>query len=86
MELRLPASKLEKTKPKLRVWESCRSGTKRTLLSLIGSLQHCCQAIVLGRPFLRRLIDRAYSVSELHHFVHLSAWEKEDLEWWTTLL
>lgn len=86
MELRLPAIKLEKIKAKLKLWESRRSGTKRKLLSLIGSLQHCCQAIVLGRPFLRRLIDRAYSVSELHHFVHLSAWEKEDLDWWNTLL
>ncbi len=86
MELRLPASKLEKIKAKLKFWDTRRSGTKRTLLSLIGSLQHCCQAIVLGRPFLRRLIDRACSVSELHHFVHLSSGEKEDLDWWNTLL
>ena len=86
MELRLPVSKLEKIRAKIKFWESRRSGTKRTLLSSIGSLQHCCQAIVLGRPFLRRLINRAYSVSQLHHFVHLSAWEKEDLDWWNTLL
>ena len=60
MELRLAASKLEKIKAKLKFWESRHSGTKRTLLSLVCSLQHCCQAIVLGRPFLRKLIDRAY--------------------------
>ena len=49
---------------------ACQS--KREFLSVIALLQHCCQAIVLGRPFLRRLIDRAHSVSDLHHFVKLS--------------
>ena len=43
-----------------------RATNKRLLLSLIGLLHHCCQAMYLGRPFLRRLIDRAHSVSELH--------------------
>ena len=70
----------------LRSWGSRRSGSKRQLLSLVGRLQHCCQAITLGRPFIRRLIDRAYSVKELHKFVHLTAWEKEDIEWWTSLI
>lgn len=85
-ELRLPASKLDRVRAELRSWGTRRSGTKRQLLSLVRRLQHCCQAITLGRPFIRRLIDRAYSVEELHKFVHLTVWEKEDLEWWHSLI
>lgn len=85
-ELRLPNEKLLKVRAALSTWDKKKSGTKRELLSLIGLLQHCCQAIVLGRPFLRRLIDRAHSVADLHHFVKLSPWERDDLQWWFRLL
>ena len=85
MELRLPQDKITKIKTELAFWVSNRSGTKRQLLSLIGRLQYCCQAVVLGRPFLRRLINRASTVSDLHHFVRLSAWEKDDIKWWDLL-
>eukprot|EP00112_Aurelia_sp_Birch-Aquarium-sp1_P003277 Seg1363.36 transcript_id=Seg1363.36/GoldUCD/mRNA.D3Y31 product="Polyprotein P3" protein_id=Seg1363.36/GoldUCD/D3Y31 len=84
-ELRLPVEKLTKVHLVLDTWKDRKTGTKRDLLSLIGLLQHCCQAVVLGRPFLRRLIDRAKTVSELHHFVTLSLWEKEDIQWWYTI-
>ncbi len=86
LELRLPQDKLSKVRAHLAKWSGQRVGTQRDLLSLIGLLQHCCQAIVPGRPFLRRLIDRAHSVSELHHFVRLSVWERDDIEWWFRLL
>ena len=56
------------------------------LLSLIGLLQHCTQAIPIGRPSLGRLIDRAHSVKELYHFVRLSVWEMNDTEWWRRLI
>ena len=85
-ELRLPASKFGRMRAELRSWGSHRSGSKRKLLSLVGRLQHCCQAITLGRPFVGSLIGRAYSVKELYKFVHLTAWEKEDLEWWNSLI
>ena len=85
LELRVPDDKIIKIKALLDQWVSRKTGTKRELLSLIGRLQHCCQAITLGRPFLRRLIDRAYSVTELHHYVRLSPWEREDIAWWHTL-
>ena len=51
----------------------------------MGLLQHCSQVIPLSRVFLRRLIDRAYSVVELHHFIHLTLWERDDMCWWNTL-
>ncbi len=86
LEFYLPTEKINKIKDNLRYWSQHRYGTKRELLSLIGSLQHCCQAVVLGSPFLRRLKrlkDRASSVKELHY---LSVWERDDIAWWNSLL
>ena len=57
LELRLPKEKLLQLRQRLTFWRQRRSATKREVLSLTGSLQHCCQAIVHGRPFLRCLID-----------------------------
>ena len=86
MELQLPPSKLAKVRSALSLWSNRKRWPKRELLSLVGLLQHACQAIPHGRPFLRRLIDRAYSVKELHHFVRLSPWECDDVNFWFTLL
>ena len=86
MELQLPPSKLEKVRSALSLWSNRKRGPKRELLSLVGLLQHACQAIPHGRPFLRWLIDRAYSVKELHHFVRLSPWQCDDVNFWFTLL
>ena len=85
LEILLPEQKIEKIKVELKIWSTKKSGTKRQLLSLIGRLQHCCQAIELGRPFLRRLIDRASRVCALDHFVTLPAWERDDIFWWVKL-
>ena len=60
--------------------------TTKQVLSLIGLLHHCCQAIPLGRPFIHWLIDRAHSVNELHHFVRLSSLEMNDIKWWQRLI
>ena len=85
LELSLPEEKVRKIRECIRPWAEGKAGKKRELLSLLGRLQHCCQAIVMGRPFLRRLIDRAHSVKELHHHVRLSRWELDDISWWSTL-
>ena len=72
LELQLPEEKQQKVLRTLSTWDNKHGRRKRDLLSLIGLLQHCTQAITIGRSFLRRLIDRAHSVKELHHFVSLS--------------
>ena len=33
-----------------------------------------------------RLIDHAHSVKHLDHFVCLSSWEKDDIDWWYHLI
>ena len=35
---------------------------------------------------MRRLIDRTHAVKENHHFVRVSVWEKEDIDWWYRLI
>ena len=70
----------------LSTWDNKCWGRKRELLSLIGLLQHCTQAIPIGRSFLQCLIDRAHSVKELHHFVRLSVRERDDIAWWHRLI
>ena len=85
LEIPLPEQKIEKIKVELKIWLTKTSGTKRQLLSLIGRLQHCGQAIELGRQFIRRLIDRASKVSALDHFFALSTWERDDIFWWEKL-
>ena len=85
MELRVPEVKLRKYASELKAWRVRRRASKRQLLSLIGRLEHCCNEIELGRPFLRRLIVKAHSVKDLDSFVALSQWEHDDLRWWNTL-
>ena len=84
-ELRLLPPKLCKIRASLSNWLHRSSCTKGELFSLIGVLQHCCQATVHGRPFLRRLIDKSCTVEELH-FISLSLWERDDIACWIDLL
>ena len=86
LELRLPREKQEKVLSLLSHWSEGRPGTKRELLPLVGFLQHCTQAILLGPPFLHRLIDHAHSVKRIHHYVKLSTWGKDDIQWWFQLI
>eukprot|EP00111_Clytia_hemisphaerica_P003593 TCONS_00010247-protein len=86
MEMRIPEEKLDKIRQLLDQWVQKKSGTKRSLLSLIGSLYYCCQAVVVGKPFMIRLTKKAYSVDKLHFLVKLDEKEIEDLMWWYYLL
>lgn len=86
MTARLPADKLQRLKAMVSGWRDRKSCTKRELLSLVGTLQHATTIIRSGRVFLRRMIDLASSVSELHHFVRLNCQFRSDLQWWRVAL
>ncbi len=86
MTLRLPVVKLERLQREIQKWSTLKFGTKRDLLSLIGQLQHACCVIKPGRSFLRRMIELARSVRELHHRVRLNAGFRSDLKWWACFL
>ena len=86
MSLQLPAAKLERLQREIQRCRSLKCCTKRELLSLIGLLQHACCVIKPGRSFLRRMIELAKSVRELHHRIRLNAGFRSDLKWWSSFL
>lgn len=86
MEVRLPATKLQRLKEEISRWRHRRSCTKRELLSLVGQLQHACCVVKPGRTFLRRMITLSASVRELHYNIRLNKEFRSDLEWWACFL
>ena len=86
MEIRLPGEKLQRLKREIRKWRSQRACTKRELLFLIGQLQHACCVVKPGRTFLRRMINLAATVRELHYKIRLNKSFRSDLEWWACFL
>lgn len=86
MEIRLPKEKLQRLKREIQRWRSRLVCTKRELLSLIGQLQHACCVVKPGRTFLRRMINLASTVRELHFKVRLNKSFRSDLAWWACFL
>ena len=84
--LRLPQEKLQRLRQEIRHWQARRAGTKRELLSLIGSLQHAASVVPAGRSFTRRLIDASKSRRQLAQYVRLNAEARADLQWWSAFL
>ena len=79
--LRLPQEKLLRLRQEIRHWQARRAGTKRELLSLIGSLQHAASVVPAGRSFTRRLIDASKSRRQLAQYCRLNAEARADLQW-----
>lgn len=69
MEVRLPEDKLRCLQEEIKSWTGKKSTTKRSLLSLIGQLQHACCVVCPGRTFLRRMIDLSSKAKQLHYMV-----------------
>jgi hypothetical protein len=86
MSVSLPATKREKYRVEVLGFLLHPKTTKRRLLGIIGKLMHVSQVLTQGRPFLRRLINRAHSVVQLHFFITLDRGCREDLTWWAVVL
>ena len=82
----LPAVKLQKVKSTIAEWLTRRACTKRQLLSVIGTLHHATSVVKAGRAFLRRLIDLAGTVKQLHYWVRINSEARADLRWWDAFL
>ncbi len=82
LELRLSSEKLNKAHELLNLASRRRKLTLRSLQSLIGFLNFACRAVVPGRPFLRRLIDRTRGITYPHHFVTLNSEARADISAW----
>jgi hypothetical protein len=86
MEARLPQNKLDRIVEFLQSMLHKHSCTKRELLSLLGHLNFACRVIVPGRSFVSYLISLAYTVTELHHRVKLTAECRADINMWFLFL
>ena len=80
LELRVLEEKLREIKVLITKWQTRKAGKKCELLSLIGKLAHVAKGPC--RIFLRRMINTAHQVKQLHHWVHLNVEFKSDLAWW----
>jgi len=86
MQISIPEAKLIKIQLLIEQWITKQSGSKRSLLSLVGSLFYCSQVVINGRLFLKNLVQRAYSVDRLYDTVKLQQSDIDDLSWWCYLL
>ena len=84
--LSLPETKLQQYRAELTTWSTHRAARRRKYLSLVGKLSHACRVIRPSRIFLRRMIQRAGSVTRLDHWVRLGTEFRTDLGWWLSFL
>ena len=82
----LLAVKLQKVKSTIAEWLTRRTCTKRQLLSLIGTMHLATSVVEAGRAFMRRLIDLAGTVKQLHYWVRINSEARPDLRWWDAFL
>ena len=88
MVLRLPDDKLERVGRTLSTWRGRRSGTRRDLESLAGTLQNACSVVRPGRFFMRRIYDLLAGTHAFKPFymVRLNVECQADIEWWATFV
>ena len=86
MEARLPADKLSKVRGKLLHLSRSRNVTLKELQSLLGLLNFCCQVVLPGRCFLRRLIDLTKNVTKPNHRITLNKESRRDLQAWSIFI
>ena len=58
---------------------------RKGLESLVGKLSFA-SSVVPARPFLRRLINKIYTVKKPYYYIRLSKYMKQDLHTWLTFL
>lgn len=59
---------------------------QQDLLSVSGKLIHVADVLPQGKPFVRSIFNRAYSVKKKSHWVKLDEEVRADLEWWQETL
>jgi hypothetical protein len=86
MQARLPQDKLEAAVNLVRAYRRRRKVTLRELQSVIGTLAFACKVVIMGRPFLRRLIDLTIGIAKPHFHIRLRQEARLDLAAWALFL
>ena len=84
--LSLPQDKLARMLALVLSWRSRQTATKHELQSLVGQLSHAAVVVLLGRTFLRRMIDLMKTASSARPHIRLMADFKSYLHWWASFL
>ena len=79
--VRLPDTKLQKTKALVQDWVGKKACRKKDLESLVGHLQHAATVVRPGWTFVWRLIKLLATVQNPKRWVHLNASTRSDLRW-----
>lgn len=82
MTVSIPLEKLEEIRQKIKHVMSKEKVTLKEMQSLIGSLNFCCRAIIMGRPFCRRMIDKTCGLTKPFHHLRVSKGMRQDLLMW----
>ncbi len=82
LEVRLPQVKLRELRKILGEWRGRKVCRKRDLESIIGHLNHACNAIRAGRSFKKRLQELSAKVNRDDRQVRLNVEARTELEWW----
>lgn len=86
MTVKIPLEKIQEVVIKIKDILSHQKSTLKKVQSLIGSLNFCCRAIVIGRPFSRRLINSICGLSKPHYHIRIKKEIRRDLEMWLLFL
>ena len=88
MEVRLPPNKAKRARHAVNLLLTAESLTFKQIDEILGFLSHCCQAIPLGRPFLRSMFSLHRCAGKRHRRARtrIPAKVKKDLRWWQVLL
>lgn len=86
MVVRIPLEKIQEVVMKIKCVLSQKKSTLKAIQSLIGSLNFCCRAIIIGRPFSRRLINSICGLVKPYHHIRIKKDIRMDLHMWLLIL
>ncbi len=86
LEARLPRDKVERIISFIDSLILKKACSKREVLQILGHFNFASRVILPGRSFVSYLIQLSTTVSELHHYVHLTRSCIEDLKLWRRFL
>lgn len=82
MTVKIPLEKILTTLEKIQQMLAKQKTTLKEMQSLIGTLNFCCRAIPMGRPFCRRLINATCGLTKPYHHTRVNNGIRKDLQMW----
>ena len=81
-QLSISRERISEIQHELHEWSGKQHASKRQILAIVGKLQFCARVVRAGTMFVRRLINCAKKLKNLHHVARLCVETRKDLAWW----